>query len=196
MPTHNTVPFAAGETWAYWTWPSRAKSADAPPTEVRVETDAITEWPNPDLPHGTVRLTAWDTSLDDDLDNTLAELLLTIPGVRPDDWLVDEHGTVEVPLAEPTTITDARITWQVTADLAVHHVDRTEGSLTLPADPQLKQAPFTDLTYADCARLITALAALQSWRDELMTAFAIEATARRRALQRTRKIRDLARPRT
>ncbi|WP_394622420.1 hypothetical protein JNUCC0626_49680 (plasmid) [Lentzea sp. JNUCC 0626] len=186
------LPFAPGDTWTIW-----IRSPLAVPAQLRIEDDTITATSNPGQLDDTVRLRLITESLDADVDRDLAEHLLAFPGVRSDQWAMGSmNGSVDVPVVEPTTVTDDQVTWQVTAELAVHHTDRVEGYFSLPAVGGVGgpvQQDCVDLTLPECTQLVIALASLQHWRFELNAEFAAAATTKRRGLQRARAVRGIVR---
>lgn len=178
------LPFAPGAVWPVWPQP-----APPNPVELRVEAQTVTARTDPARLGDEVRLRLVTASLDDGVDRKLAELLLTVPGVRPDECEIDPNGSVDVRVVEPTTVTDNRVVWQVTAELAVVHTD-SGGCLSLDAT---ESAPSVDLTHTECRRLVTALVSMRHWRLVLVDASTAEATAKRRGLQRARAVRGFAR---
>lgn len=187
------MPFARGDVWTVWA----GRPALAAKAQLRIEEDTVVATPNPARLGGpSIYLRPTTDRLDHDVDRDLAELLLAVPGVRSEDWAIDATGSVDVPVAEPTTVTDDEVTWQVTDELVVHHTDRFEGYLSLPlvngVGGPVRQADV-ELTVPECTQLVVALASLQYWRFELNTAFAAAATTKRRGLQRARALRGITR---
>jgi hypothetical protein len=186
-----TMPFAPGDVWTVWS----GRPALATKAQLRIEEDTVIATPNPARLGGpTIYLRPVTDRLDNDVDRDLAELLLAIPGVRAEEWAIDADGSVDVPVAEPTVITDDQVTWRVTDELEVHHTDRFEGYLSLPMvrgiGGPVRKADV-ELTLPECTQLVVALASLQYWRFDLNTAFATAATTKRRGLQRARTARGL-----
>ncbi|KOV84722.1 hypothetical protein ADL03_15755 [Nocardia sp. NRRL S-836] len=186
------MPFARGDVWTVWA----GRPTLASPVQLRIEEGTVVATPNPAWLGGpTVSLRPTTGRLDNAVDRDLAELLLSVPGVRSEDWAIDAAGSVDVPVAEPSTITDDEVTRQVTDELVVHHTDRFEGclspSMVNGVGGPVRQADV-DLTLPECTQLVVALASLQYWRFELNTPFAAAAT-KRRGLRRARGLRGLTR---
>lgn len=190
-PYPPTVPFAHGAIWPHHV----RRSTSRVPTQLRIGEYVREEEFTDATPHSgsTIRLRPTGEPLANFVARELAELLLSVPGVRPDTWAGPDRW-VDVPVAEPTTITDDQLTWHVTSELAVHHTDHVGAYFSLTtadAASALAHQGHVDLTLPECTQLVIALASVQYWLFELGTNFNATPTAKRRGLQRARTMRGI-----
>ncbi len=180
MPAHRdpAMPIALGQ---HWTFHPRRPAPDLPVLQ-QVEQDRVTALPYHRT--DTIGVDVQCELLGEDVAVDLAEHLLALPGVELPDATRPSDRRIDIPVVPPGVVLDTEVVWPVTAELSVHHANYDESYLALSTSTHLAGRTEVELTRADAAQLIAALASLLSLRSELTEAFTLIAAAYRRSLRR------------